>query len=143
MTEEEVKKVKVNAAKDADTTGGHVVEKDVPQDAKFTDTIATKSSIGLDKVDNIKQASNVDFESHKTLKATKFELGHVKIDNKSIVTNRNGEIEVKFQGDPSTWEGVQEIVRNGRADEYFDIGDQVASNDDGEEITQQDDPHGD
>ena len=39
LTEEEVKKVKVDTAKDADTVGGHTVAKNVPADAKFTDTI--------------------------------------------------------------------------------------------------------
>ena len=39
LTEEQVKKVKVYNAKNADTVGGKTVGVDVPADAKFTDTI--------------------------------------------------------------------------------------------------------
>lgn len=49
LTESEVKKVKVNAAKDADTVGGHTVAKNVPADANFNDTIVDISG----KVDKV------------------------------------------------------------------------------------------
>ncbi len=55
----------------------------------------------------------------------------------------DGKLDIKDNGkwinlinkaDPSSWEGVQYIVRNGLANEYFSIGDQFVSEYDGGEI---------
>ena len=56
----------------------------------------------------------------------------------------DGKLDVKDSGewinlinkaDPSSWGGVQYIVRNGLANDYFSIGDQLVSEYDGGEIT--------
>lgn len=51
----------------------------VPTGAKFTDTISTKTSIGLENVTNDKQATKVEFDEHKAEKATQNEYGHIRL----------------------------------------------------------------
>ena len=64
---------KVNSAENADTVGGHTVVKDVPADAKFTDTVYDDTEIReeiADKVDKVsgKGLSTEDYTSEEKTK---------------------------------------------------------------------------
>ncbi|HZK01170.1 MAG TPA: hypothetical protein VFC79_14220 [Tissierellaceae bacterium] len=75
-----VNKLKDNLGLKADKTYvDNKVKTDVPEDAKFTDTIATKTSVGLGNVDNVKQATKVEFDEHLAEKATQNEYGHIRL----------------------------------------------------------------
>lgn len=79
----------------------------VPLDAANADTLegltvsqiragTTKTDVGLGNVDNVKQASKAEFDTHKSEKATLQNLGHVKVDGETI-TASNGIISAQTQ----------------------------------------------
>lgn len=52
----------------------------------------SKGDVGLSNVDNVKQASKSEFDSHNTKIASTTSLGHVKVDGTTIVIDSNGVI---------------------------------------------------
>lgn len=48
--------------------------------------------------------------------------------------NRISEIPMDYVPDPNSWSGIQEIIRRGLVNDYFNVGDQIASSYDGSEI---------
>ena len=97
----------------------------------------TKEDIGLNNVDNVKQASKVehdvlDTKVNEHLADITNEQGRhgIRYFDERLEVRKNGKWELikSNKPDPTTWKGVQEIVRRGLANDYFTTGDQIMSN---------------
>lgn len=75
-------------AADADTLEGKTVAQ--------VQSGTTKQDVGLGNVDNVKQASKAEFNTHLAEEATDEKLGHVKVDGETI-TASNGIISAQTQ----------------------------------------------
>ena len=98
----------------------------------------TKAQVGLGSVTDNKQATKTEFDSHVAKKVSSGELHGFRVNSDKELEFYDGSNwkAANWQvPDPNTWEGTQNIVRAGRARDFFDIGDQLESNYDGKVIT--------
>src|SRR5690554_4827748 len=87
------------------------------------------------KYPKVKSKSGVTFDEHLA-DITSLEGRHgIRYSDGKLDVKDSGEwINLINKADPSSWEGVQYIVRSGLANEHFSVGDQFVSEYDGGEI---------
>ena len=102
--------------------------------------VVSKSDVGLSNVDNVKQASKTEFDSHAAKKVSSGELHGLRVNSDKELEFYDGSDwkganwQTSPPPDPNTWKGAQQIVRSGKANEYFNIGDQLVSTYNGKNI---------
>ena len=140
IVDDELKKAQDKANEAMDTAENITVPVTSVND-KTGDVEITKNDVGLGNVTNNKQATKTEFDSHAAKKVSSGELHGLRVNSDKELEFYDGS---DWKGanwqtspplDPNTWEGTQNIVRAGRARDFFDIGDQLESNYDGKVIT--------